>query len=254
MGKKAIILSMSCNQERYINEENIIRRTWGKDVLEGKYDNIELLFYRGGSDSTYLENNIIHIDEKDDLNGTYHKSLKAFRYIDDNFEYDYIIRCNTSNYINIEAINKFLDFDSIDDEIMFGASLLINGVNNWIPFLRGNFLIIPKKIINILINNNIGLSCGIDDFCFGYVLQRHYRDEYLKHILEIDTIDNINESYYEQLCNSYCVRLRDVENIENIPLLMIGLHFLYKNIKTQINPPHGFTKIYTPYGQIPIDA
>lgn len=110
MSKKAIILSMSCNQERYINEEHIIRKTWGKDIIEGKYDNIELLFYRGGSDSTYLENNIIHIDEKDDLNGTYHKSLKAFRYIDDNFEYDYIIRCNTSNYINIEAINNFLDF------------------------------------------------------------------------------------------------------------------------------------------------
>ena len=36
MSKKVIILSMSCNQERYINEENAIRQTWGKEILEGK--------------------------------------------------------------------------------------------------------------------------------------------------------------------------------------------------------------------------
>lgn len=252
MCKKAIILVMSCNQERYINEEQVIKKTWGKDIIDGKYDNIELLFYRGNSDKIYLENNVIYIDEKDDFDGTYHKSLKAFRYIDNNFEYDYIIRSNTSTYINIEAIKQFLEFDLTDNETMFGASLLINAINNWVPFLRGNFLIIPKKIINILINNNIGLSCGIDDFCFGYVLQKYYRDDYLKHILEIDTIDNINESYYERLQNSYCVRLRNVENTENIPLLMIGFHFIYKNIKTSITQPHGFTNIETFYGKIPI--
>ena len=39
MSKKAIILSMSCNQERFINEENAIRQTWGEEILEGKYDN-----------------------------------------------------------------------------------------------------------------------------------------------------------------------------------------------------------------------
>lgn len=253
MSKKAIILCMSCNQERYINEEQVIKKTWGKDIIEGKYDNIKLLFYRGDADEIYVEDNVIYVDEKDDLNGTYHKSLKAFRYVENNFEYDYIIRSNTSNYINIKAIKQFLDFDLIDNETMFGTSLLISGVNNGVPFLRGNFLIIPKKIINILINNNIGLSCGIDDFCFGYILWRHYKGEYLKHILEIDTINNINELYYERLCNSYCVRLRNVENIENIPLLMIGFHSIYKNIKTLINPPHGFTNIETSYGKIPID-
>ena len=251
MSKKAIILVMSCNQERFINEEQVIKKTWGKDIIEGKYNNIELLFYRGDSDKIYLEDNVIYIDERDDLEGTYIKSLKAFKYADDNFEYDYIIRCNTSNYINIEAIKQFLDMENIDKDTMFGTSLIISGVNNWVPFLRGNFLIIPKSIINILINN-VNIEFGVDDFCFGYTLWMYYKDKYLKHILEIDTINDINEPYYEKLYKSYCVRLRVVENIENIPLLMIGLHSLYKNIKTHINPPHGFTNIETIYGKIPI--
>ena len=78
MSKKAIILSMSCNQERYINEENAIRQTWGKEVLEGKYDNIELLFYRGGSDSTYLEKDVLHLTSDDTLFGTYQKNNGLF--------------------------------------------------------------------------------------------------------------------------------------------------------------------------------
>ena len=42
--KKAVILVMSCEQERYKNEEEIIRKTWAKDILDNKYENLKLLF------------------------------------------------------------------------------------------------------------------------------------------------------------------------------------------------------------------
>ena len=144
MSKKAIILCMSCNQERFINEEHIIRKTWGKDILEGKYDNIELLFYRGNSDSTYLEKDVLHLTSDDTLTGSYQKTIDCFKWLIENKEFDYIIRTNTSTYINVDAIQQFLEFN-IDENITCGLYLLINHTNNFIPFCPGFYLIFSKK-------------------------------------------------------------------------------------------------------------
>ena len=35
-------LSLPCEQERYKNEEEIIRKTWAKDILYDKYENLKL--------------------------------------------------------------------------------------------------------------------------------------------------------------------------------------------------------------------
>ena len=112
MSKKVIILSMSCNQERYINEENAIRQTWGKDIIEGKYDNIELLFYRGGASEIHLENDVLYCPTGDEVYNTYKKSIECFKWLVENKEFDYIIRTNTSTYINVDAILQFFNIIS----------------------------------------------------------------------------------------------------------------------------------------------
>ena len=56
---------MSCNQERYINEENIIRKTWGYDILQGKYENLSLFFYRGGYENEIIDNNVLYLKSSD---------------------------------------------------------------------------------------------------------------------------------------------------------------------------------------------
>lgn len=137
MSKKVIILSMSCNQERYINEENAIRQTWGKDILEGKYDNIELLFYRGGSDSIYLEKNVLHLTSDDTLFGTYQKTMDCLKWLVENKEFDYIIRTNTSTYINIDAIQQFLSLKNIQKDTIFCPHLTINGLSKYTPYGGG---------------------------------------------------------------------------------------------------------------------
>lgn len=252
MSKKAIILSMSCNQERYINEENVIRQTWGKEVLEGKYDNVELLFYRGGSDSTYLEKDVLHLTSDDTLRGSYQKSIDCFKWLIENKEFDYIIRTNTSTYINVDAIQQFLEFN-IDENITCGPYLLINHTNNFIPFCSGFYLIFSKKTIELLINNRLSIN-SYDDNSFAISLVKEYMRKYLEeYIKEIDYVnfDDINKV---DLGNIYCVRVKDEQNVLNTVNNMKITHERYKNIKTKINPPHGFTKIYTIYGQIPIDA
>ena len=258
MSKKAIILCMSCNKERYINEEQVIKKTWGKDIIEGKYDNLKLYFFRGGAEKDYIDdkNNVIYLNCKDELLDTYDKCINCFKYINENLnEYDYIIRANTSTYVNIEAIIQFLNMDSIKDDIMLGPGLAITYVSKHVPYLKGHLLIIPKKIINILINNFTNKWRGYDDAVFGIVLGEFYNKNYMEHLLSFDSILDIKKPYFNKLTNSYCIRIKDENNPENNIINMIGFHLLYKSgiIKTKIDPPHGFKDILTVYGNIPID-
>ena len=67
---------MSCENEFFIHEEQLVRQTWLKDVIDGKYPNIDYLFYRGGSDRTYLdENNVYHIHCEDDIKNKEKKKI-----------------------------------------------------------------------------------------------------------------------------------------------------------------------------------
>lgn len=253
MKKKVIILCMSCNQSRFVNEEYIIRKTWGGDILDGKYDNIELLFYRGGSDNTYLENDVLHLTSDDTLLGTYQKSIDCFKWLVENKQFDYIVRTNTSTYINVDAIQQFLEFN-VNEETVCGSYLIMNGANKFIPFLPGFFLIFSKKIIELLVNDRLQIN-SFDDNSFATSLFNRFKQNYLteRHILEVDSISDIKKTYFNKLSTAYCVRVKDESNSENNIINMIGIHVLFKNIKTQVNPPHGFTKISTLYGEIPID-
>ena len=183
MKKKVIILCMSCNQNRFVNEEYIIRKTWGGDILEGKYDNIELLFYRGGSDNTYLENDVLHLTSDDTLLGTYQKSIDCFKWLVENKQFDYIVRTNTSTYINVEAIQQFLEFN-VNEETVCGSYLIMNGANKFIPFLPGFFLIFSKKIIELLVNDRLQIN-SFDDNSFATSLFNRFKQNYLteRHIL-----------------------------------------------------------------------
>jgi hypothetical protein len=245
--KKAVILVMSCEQERYKNEEEIIRKTWAKDILDDKYENLKLLFYRGGSDDIREHDNILLLKNNDDLEGTFEKTREAFLYVKDHFEYDYIIRTNTSTYVNVQNILSFLEFNDIDEETMYGTALCISDSD---CFLRGCFLIIPSKMVDIICGYSFS---NVDDIGFSRIIMKKYNEDIFSHIREIDGVNNISEPYYDKLSSTYMVRVKDENNPENNIVTMLGLHTLFKNIK-QFNAtsPHNFTHVETKFGKIPI--
>lgn len=259
--KKGVILVMSCEQERYINEEAIIRKTWAKPIINGEVEKLSIIFYRGGAEEESFDEEkcLLKLKSPDDLNGTYEKTQAAFRYLENNkIEYDYVFRTNTSTYINIDALIQFLEFEDMGEDVMYTSHLVVNKLSNHIPYGGGHYLIIPRKLIIelFLIYEPKDLKCSIDDPVIGYLMGAYYCGEYLeKHILQVDSISTMREPYFNDLSTAYCVRIKDEENPENNIVNMIGLHILYKNlnIQTKINKPHGFTKINTLYGKIPID-
>ena len=165
---------MSCNIERYINEEHIIRKTWGKRIIEGKYDNIELLFYRGNSDEIFIDDkNVLHLVSDDSYSGTFIKTEDALKWCLENKEFDYIIRTNTSTYINIDAIEQFLKLENIKEDVLYGPHMTVDCVHNKLTYLGGHFLIISKNMVDIITKYNVKEGF-VDDVGIGAIMYTHF--------------------------------------------------------------------------------
>lgn len=252
---------MSCNEERFINEEETIRETWGASIINGEVENLSIIFYRGGDVESFDdEKKVLTLNVADDLNNTYNKTIKAFNFFKKNdIEYDYIFKTNTSTYINVEALLQFLKFEDIDKEIVYTPCLNINKDCSSVPFGVGYFLIFPKYMVESVflsytLNNFIGN--GVDDANIGFLMANLYGGSYVvKHLRQVDVVDSFNEISIKDLKQAYCVRIKDDGNLNNNRKRMLFMHNLYNTLlgEIQVKRPHGFTNIYTSYGKIPIE-
>lgn len=254
--KKGIILCMSCNQERYVNDEDIIRETWGKNIIDGEYDNLEIYFYRGGSKKEYFdeEKHIIYLTSDDDLYSTYNKSIDAFRWIKKNVpDYDYIIRTNTSTYINIDAILHFLN-NPLNDVKVCGPGIAINRYSLSIPFLPGYFLIFSKEIIDLFCSLSPKITY-IDDVGFALFLHKVFKRDYVETIIkQVDGLRNLENITDENIIKSYFIRCELPFIAKKNTEIMRDIQKIYNNleIKSDVSLPHNFTFINTIVGNIPI--
>ena len=177
--KKILILVMSCNDEFFLEQEKYIDQTWGKDILEGKYPNIDLYKYRGCSDENLIGDHMMLLNCEDDIQNTFKKTYYAFAVSIRRFEYDYIFRVNTSTYVNVPLLNAFVQ--SLKDENDLWCSELYSLSNMPAPFPlmlygRGNGLLLSKKLVNIIVAEGFPFiylhQC--DDNIIGAVLNSHW--------------------------------------------------------------------------------
>ena len=149
---KILVLVMSCNRPQYLEKEQVVRDTWGKDVLDKKYDNIDLWFFTSGEeDKVDRENHKIFTKCSDLRDRTFQKLMKTLYIVEkENLEYDWILRVNTSTYINIELVDKILQHSPSDEYMYSGTMFCQPWILNKLPFLSGEYLVLSKKYIQIL--------------------------------------------------------------------------------------------------------
>ena len=107
--KSGVILVMSCNEERFIEEEEIIRKTWGSPIINGEIENLSMIFYRGGSDESFDdEKKVLYLNVPDDL------KRKYFTKIGNSYQIaDEIKRCVTFKEHNLLKDTYPSDYDFI---------------------------------------------------------------------------------------------------------------------------------------------
>lgn len=98
-----LILAMSCNDPFFEESRNVTHDTWAKDIIDGMYDGLGFYSYTASKNGTeYIENNTIYLNCSDEIESTYHKTIRCFEFLRENdITFDYVLRTNTSVYFNI---------------------------------------------------------------------------------------------------------------------------------------------------------
>lgn len=179
--KKILITVMSCNDDFFIKQEQIMKETWIKQL--NQFDNIDYIIYRGDPNIQKhkydKEQHVLSLKCEDDLDNTYKKTYYAFKLANKIYDYDYIFRTNTSTYVNITLLNQFIQ-ELSNDEILWSSDLYSLS-NSFCPYPlylygRGNGMILSKKLVNIILSEGIShLYLGkCDDWMIGNILNSYW--------------------------------------------------------------------------------
>lgn len=116
--KKILILTMSCNQPYYQALLGAVRNTWARPLIKNKYPDVTWFSYTS-CDNKHpkpmidFENHMIYVDVPDDREHVYEKTRKAYDMVKNIIKFDYVIRTNTTVFVNInkliERVNELPD-------------------------------------------------------------------------------------------------------------------------------------------------
>lgn len=206
---RVLFLVQSCEKERYLQEEQIIRETWGKRIRK----NCDLIFYRGDGDNT-LSGDVLSLKCPDDLSHTFEKTAKAFSVFAKDLKYDFIIRVNTSTWVNVDLLLNTLETWDCNKRELYGG-YLVN--SNSLPFLRGCFLIFTKQVfLDLMESVKEKYYNGVDDVNISINLISYYTKigvEFLKMLRKVE-IDRYEENFNNRLFNK-AFGIRCVEYIKD---------------------------------------
>lgn len=241
MKKSVLVLSLSCDIDFYINEEKIIRKTWGREILDGTYDNFDL-FFMHSSDKDFIDfdNNIIYTKSPDDYNGTGFKTILSLELIRQYKEHDYIILTNTATVLNLKLISEFIDSDAIDENKFYGGLVVFPAAH--IPFFRGDFILLSKNSINYALEGYkqfSNKSWPNDEFIFMCITRgnKFLSDgkEFENSFMQVKSIDNFEDLKISDIGGNFYIntKLLNRKNNDIIISNMISAYYLIKSDKNK---------------------
>ena len=267
--KKILILSMSCNNPYFKSLLSVVKDTWAKSIINKEYENVEWFAYTSCDKKHPVpeidyNDHIIYVDAKDDLYSTYDKTQKAYNMIKKHIDFDFVVRTNTSVYLNIDnLISKIQVFDK--NTVLGGVSgyyhVYPNGerVFRW-NMIAGLFMCMPKEYFDVAISatNNYDTIPAPDDVIISGKLFEEFPNI---------SVENPNEKYTEIIYPRYkCVLDSDynkyiasypheMKQYTNNPAIIkecivVQLRPLYGDLKERSEKGHEFEHFYELYDAI----
>ena len=216
MNRRILFLVMSCNNSDFIEEENIVKETWAKPIINEEHPNVSFLSYRGVngiSEHIDEENHVLFLNSKDGRGDTYIKTIKAFDYLLKNNNFEYIVRTNTSTYVNVQLIVKLINSLSENEISIFGTRIIVNLCSKGCYYFRGNCIILKRCHIETIVKTPTDIRT-VDDAAMGYCLTKAYGSEYPKLLKQFPTEylygNSSHFSYdYEKYKSVFAYRLKN---------------------------------------------
>jgi hypothetical protein len=171
---------------------------------------------------------ILNIPE--DRYQAFNKTMAAFDFLLNNYEFDYIVRPTCGTYTNLTLLNEYLKNKPLknyyDGPHPRG---IINALNKNIDYVSGSCMIFSRDVVELLVNDKENIEhITVDDVTFGVHLYKKGilpHDENLKHPDRLFVCDenalktNFNKNTYQHY---FCHSIN--------PNLIYKCHVLTKNL------------------------
>lgn len=190
-----VILVLDSFTPNSIRNSKTQKKTWVKEASKHS----EVLFYKG-STSTKRENFDLILNCSDTYQDMGLKTLKAFEWVDENLNYDYIFRTNTSSYVHYENLIKYLKKIQ-DKEVNYCGYV---GKYQDLHYVSGSGIILSKSSIQKILNTRKKFNNKlVEDIAIGELLKFNsiLPTEGIRQDIEShDDILNIDSNQYHIRC------------------------------------------------------
>jgi|TARA_Y100000389_G_scaffold149126_2_gene148383 hypothetical protein len=159
--KNVLILVVSSKTYPSYLNQIFQKASW---VRQSKYP---VLFYFGGSHKSHVEKNNLYLKSSTKFVDMGRRTLEAFEYVNQNYDFDYILRTNNSSYIDSIALEKLVE--SLSSENFCGGHI---GEQDKSKFISGAAYMIDKSILNLILENKDKWDHSlIDDIAISRLLE-----------------------------------------------------------------------------------
>ena len=156
--KKILFVNMSStasNVNLYNKLDTCCRETWAKPIFNGEFPNCDFWTIVDTNKESYmdLERHIIYIknvDGKDNISQLIIRYMEGIKMLEAaGHTYDYIVRTNTSTWVNVELLNSFLA-DETNDAILYTFKVFAAYWSCFNLYASGACMIFSKRNMEIL--------------------------------------------------------------------------------------------------------
>jgi len=164
--------------------DQFILKYWKKfsEYLKIHHKNVKLFYIFGSipiDDLNLPKEDVLMFDMKESYDNILKKTIESFKYINNNLEYDYVIRTNLSTFIHIKNLFKVIEIiDNLNKPKIYAGPLIINHETKH-KFISGISMIFSKLAVkeNILENyEKLDLHPYSDDCELGKLFKKEIYD------------------------------------------------------------------------------
>jgi len=151
----------------YCIMKNIIDLYCEKSKKKYSLKHFFLEFSKSIPDNILVKENTIYVKgEESIIPGIFYKTMHALMYINNNYDYDIVIRTNLSSFFNLDNLYKLIDTKIFDN------NNIAVGYRPFNTFISGTSIILPKKVSLKLCNKERNNSKIHDDVLISRILKK----------------------------------------------------------------------------------
>lgn len=193
MNAKVLILVLSSPLPQYQLLKRGILETWGDDSV---YD---LLFYYGGFSKTSYDpvgRNLFCRSPHECIDNIGYKTLEAFDFVLNNFDYDYVFRTNSSSFLNTTQLREWVEKEIYPRGVDYSGLITYH---NQYKFASGCGYLISREYMGLAIKlRNLWDHSLIDDVALGKLLCSNGVEIFNAPRIDINEIRHNNLYFYGQ--------------------------------------------------------